>query len=65
MFRGLKGRRVVINTAGEGFRGTVISARWGHIRLSDVEVLEPTGDVGHAEGFVRIPRSLITWIQEL
>jgi hypothetical protein len=65
MFRGIKGRRVIVNcSTGEAFRGVVISARWRVVRLSGVDVIDG-GTEGSAEGVARIPRSIVTWIQEL
>ena len=65
MFRGLKGRQVVITTTGpEGFRGTVASAGLFTIRLRDFEVVAPA-NAGPAAGVARTPRRTITWIQEL
>lgn len=65
MFRGLKGRRVLVNTSGtEAFRGTVVAAGLFTITLRDFEVIE-AGRSGSAEGIARIPRRTITWIQEL
>lgn len=65
MFRGLKGRRVVVSTTGpEGFRGTVVAAGLFTLKLRDFEVIAP-GNTGLAEGVARIPRRTITWIQEL
>lgn len=67
MFRGLKGRRVVVSTSADepGFRGTVLSAGLFALRLRDFEVLARTGQPAAAEGVARIPRRVITWIQEL
>lgn len=66
MFRNLKGRRVVINTTlTESFRGTIDRVGFFHVRLRDFEVLDGTGDSGAAAGVARVPRRLITWIQEL
>lgn len=65
MFRNLRGRRVVINTTlSESFRGTIERVGLFHVRLRDFEVLDPSGS-GAAEGIARVPRRLITWIQEL
>jgi hypothetical protein len=65
MFRKLKGRRVVISTAGpESFRGTVLSVGLFYVRLSPFDVITETG-TGAAEGIARIPRRTVTWIQEL
>lgn len=65
MFRKLKGRRVVINTTlPESFRGTIVRVGLFHVQLRDFEVLDPSG-IGPAEGLARVPRRLITWIQEL
>lgn len=65
MFRKLKGRRVIISTtAAESFRGTVLSAGLLYVRLSPFEVIAATGG-GPAEGIARIPRRIVTWIQEL
>lgn len=65
MFLGLKGRRVVVSTssAEPGFRGTVIGSLFV-LRLRDFEVLG-AGAPQPAEGVARIPRRVITWIQEL
>ncbi len=68
MFRGLKGRRVVVSTTGtEGFRGTVVAGGLFVLKLRDFEVIaqDPGGQSAPAEGFARIPRRTITWIQEL
>lgn len=66
MFRSLKGRRVVVNTSlTEDFRGTIERVGLFHVRLRDFEVLLAQGGGGPAEGIARIPRRLITWIQEL
>lgn len=67
MFWGLKGRRVIVNcSTGEAFRGTVLSTwwSWSVIRLAGVEVIDG-GTEGSAEGVARIPRHVVTWIQEL
>jgi len=65
MFRGLKNRRVVVNTTGtEDFTGTVAASGLFVIYLRDFEVIAP-GNSGPAEGVARIPRRTITWIQEL
>ncbi len=66
MFRKLQGRTVVVNTtAGEAFRGTVLSVGWSFIRLTSVQVVESTGRAGEAEGVARISRKIVTWIQEV
>lgn len=65
MFRNLVGRRVVINTTlPESFRGTIDRVGFFHVRLRDFEVLTSAGE-GAAAGVARVPRRLITWIQEL
>lgn len=65
MFRGLKGRRVVVSTTGpEGFRGTVERCGLFTLVLREFEVIAP-GNSGQAVGLARIPRRTITWIQEL
>lgn len=66
MFRNLVGRRVVINTTLiESFRGTIERVGFFHVRLRDFEVLASSGEPGAAAGVARVPRRLITWIQEL
>lgn len=66
MFRNLVGRRVVINTTLiESFRGTIERVGFFHVRLRDFEVLDGSGEAGAAAGTARVPRRLITWIQEL
>lgn len=65
MFRNLKGRRVVINTTlTESFRGTIERVGFFHVTLRDFEVLDGSA-AGAAAGVARVPRRLITWIQEL
>lgn len=66
MFRNLAGRRVVINTTlTESFRGTIERVGFFHVRLRDFEVLAGSAEPGAAAGVARVPRRLITWIQEL
>lgn len=64
------GRRIFVSTSfHEGFRGTIERVTDTHVRLRDFEVASP--DVNGAtqfvpaEGIARIPRTSITWIQEL
>lgn len=65
MFQSLIGRRVVINTTlPESFRGTIERVGWFHVRLRDFEVLDASGQ-NECPGIARVPRRLITWIQEL
>lgn len=66
MFLGLKGRRVVVSTSTteSGFRGTVIGWPLFTLRLRDFEVIGPGGPAP-AEGVARLPRRVVTWIQEL
>ena len=67
MFRGLTGKRVVMNVSSEdaGFQGTVLEVRWFTVRLRDVTVLEPDGRQVTLPGIARFPRRSVTWIQEL
>ena len=70
MFDNLDGRRVFVSTTfEEGFRGTIEHVGELHIRIRDFEVAGPNGLGGiaftPAEGVARIPRSAVTWIQEL
>lgn len=67
LFRGLKGRDVVVNTTVEdgGFRGTVLTVGLFTVRLSGVTMLHANGRVDELAGIVRLPRSIVTWVQEL
>lgn len=66
MFRDLAGRTVFVNTStGEAFRGSVASVNKDFVRLAGVTVVNPDGSSGEADGFVRVPIVLVTWIQEL
>lgn len=66
MFRDLLGRTVLVNTTtGEAFRGSVVSATRDQVRLSGVTVIGVDGRQGDADGFVRIPLHIVTWVQEL
>lgn len=69
MFRGLKGRLVVVNTTtGEAFRGRVLRAGWFVSRLGtdagEFELIDGA-TAGVAAGVARIPHRIVTWIQEL
>lgn len=64
------GRRIFVGTSfTEDFRGTIERVTDTHVRLRDFEVVGPdaTGapQFHPAEGIARIPRTSITWIQEL
>lgn len=69
MFRGLKGRQVVLNTTIPGeapFKGTVAHVGLFHVVLRDFRAILPDGrEAPEAQGLARIRRRLITWIQEL
>lgn len=66
MFRDLLGRTVLVNTTtGEAFRGSVTSVSRDLVRLSGVTVIGPDGSQGLADGVVRIPLHIVTWVQEL
>lgn len=66
MFRDLVGRTVLVNTStGDAFRGQVVESNRSFVRLSGVDVIEATGRAGSADGFVRLPVALVTWVQEL
>lgn len=71
MFRGLKGRRVVVSTLDSdvSFRGVVARAGLLHLELAPaatpVQVLNADGTLHDLDGTLRIPRSRIAGIQVL
>lgn len=74
LFRGLKGREVVVNlTGGDAVAGTVIAAGWISVAVSSLaeartfEVIpgDPRQPGGRAEGVARIPFWSISFVQVL
>jgi hypothetical protein len=64
MIRKLRGRRVLVSTPDETFRGTLVGIGLRHIRLAGLEVAVAR-DFLPADGHALIPRRRINWIQEL
>lgn len=69
-FRGLRGRRVVVNTStGEAFQGVVLTAGWFTSRVGTdagtFGLLDGASPQVEAAGVARIRHRIVTWIQEL
>lgn len=64
MIRKLRGRRVLISTPDETFRGRLAVVGLFHVRLHELEV-GVNNEFVPAEGAALIPRRRINWIQEL
>lgn len=65
MFRGLKGRRVVVTlTNGDTLRGSVLGRGWWLLRLGSIELQQPGGWEPIA-GVLRIPRRSAFTLQEV
>lgn len=64
MIRKLRGRRVLVSTPDETFRGTLVAVGFWHLRLAGLEVAVDR-EFLPAEGHALIPRRRINWIQEL
>lgn len=64
MFRSLRNRTVLVNlTNGETIRGTAVGTFWC-LRLA-APVIMSGGRQDDLDGFVRIPRRSVVWIQEV
>lgn len=64
MIRKLLGRRVLISTPDETFRGTLVAIGFWHVRLAGLEVAVER-EFLPADGHALVPRRRINWIQEL
>lgn len=64
MIRKLRGRRVLVSTPDETFRGTLVAIGFWHLRLAGLEVAVDR-EFLPADGHALIPRRRINWIQEL